>query len=67
MGTGQLEATVDTFQIGNYVELGASATATRGQVIAIHKDSVRVKWEQRFGYEDRTTSERPVDLRNLTR
>jgi sRNA-binding protein len=55
------------FEIGDQVELRTSATATRGKVIGVRKDSIRVTWEQRFGSEGTTTTERPEDLRNLSR
>jgi hypothetical protein len=61
------EVRMAAFAIGDHVELRTSATATRGAVVGVGKDSLRVNWEQRFGYEGTTTLERPEELRTLPR
>jgi len=59
---------MEKLEIGDAVELRHSATATRGIVVWVSDNGaeVKVKWEQRFGYQNETTTERAVDLRKLS-
>lgn len=58
---------METFMVGDNVERRMSLTSTRGTVVAVHGDTVRVSWSHGFVEGGTTTTERPEDLRKLSR
>jgi len=53
---------METFQIGDRVELRALATKTLGVIVAVDRDAVRVTWQHGIGMAGKTTTERCQDL-----
>jgi hypothetical protein len=58
---------METFQIGDQVELRAFASMTLGVVVAVDRDAVRITWQHGIGMAGKTTTERPQDLQKRSR